>query len=58
MDFEKQLEFNKKCAEFIGACFYNDDIEAYPNGYWMLGDPEYYLPSELKDMEFHSDWNV
>ena len=49
-------QYNKKCAEFLGAYWCNDDLNAYPSGYWML-DGEDNLPHDLEHMEFHSDWN-
>lgn len=49
-------QFNKKCAEFLGAYWCNDDLENFPDGYWMIdGDLE--LPLHLRDFQFHSDWN-
>ena len=51
------LEFNKKCAQFLGAYWCNDDLEAYPNGYWMIDDDDIDLGSNLEDMLFDCDWN-
>lgn len=53
MTKEQILEFNKKCAQFIGAKHYNDDPEIFPEGYWLLDDLPYYLTQ----MEFHFDWD-
>lgn len=33
MTKEQILEFNKKCAIFIGAKHYNDDKVTFPDGY-------------------------
>lgn len=56
MTTEWIAQYNKKCAEFLGAYWCNDDLNAYPSGYWML-DGEDNLPHDLEHMEFHSDWN-
>lgn len=51
------IKYNERCAKFLGAYFCNDDQNAYPNGYWIIDNDEIDLPSDLKDMSFHSDWN-
>ena len=60
MTKEQILEFNKKCAIFIGAKHYNDDPENFPEGYWLLDDEDcdIDLPYFLSDMTFHSDRNL
>ena len=60
MTKEQILEFNKKCAIFIGAKFYNGDKETFPNGYWLLDDDDYDfdLSKYLGNMKFHSDWHL
>ena len=55
---EEINEFNKRCALLIGAYFCNDDLENYPNGYWMIDDDKIDLPHQVEDMQFHSDWNL
>lgn len=50
-------QFNKKCAEFIGAYFCDDDKKEFPNGYWLIDDYYRELPLYLNQFKFHSDWN-
>ena len=57
MNQQEILDYNKRCALFLGAYFCNDDLNTYPNGYWMTNDIEIDLPYNLEDMEFHFDWN-
>ena len=57
MNYEEILEYNKRCATFLGAVFYDDDKIAFPEGYYMLDSHEFDLPCQLTDMSFHSDWN-
>ena len=57
MTQEEIENYNRLCAEFLGAYFCNDDLTAYPNGYWIIDDDEIDLPYNLEDMDFHSDWN-
>lgn len=52
------LEYNKRCSDFLGAYFCNDDLENFPNGYWKINNDKMDLPLHLKDMQFHSDWNL
>lgn len=49
-------QFNKKCAVFLGAYWCNDDLENFPEGYWMIHD-DLELPLHLRNFQFHSDWN-
>ena len=50
---EQIITGNRIIAEFMGARFYNDDMEAYPNGYYLSDYP----CSQIKDMEFHKSWD-
>lgn len=47
---EEILEYNKRCAEFLGWKNLNDD--SFPEYVNPLGD--FY---QLKELKFHSDWN-
>jgi hypothetical protein len=58
MTAKEILEYNKRCSDFLGAYFCNDDLETFPNGYWKINNDKIDLPLHLKDMQFHSDWNL
>lgn len=56
---KKEIEkFNKNCAIFLGAQIFDDDKEAYPNGYWMIQNDKFDLPYNIEDMTFHLDYNL
>lgn len=58
MTNQEILDYNQRCAEFLGAYWCNDDLETFPNGYWMYDDDnDIDLPFNLEDMMFHLDWN-
>ena len=50
MNEKEILEYNKRCAEFLGWKNLNDD--SFPEYVNPLGD--FY---QLKELKFHSDWN-
>ena len=50
MTQQEILEYNKRCAEFLGWKNLNDD--SFPEYVNPLGD--FY---QLKELKFHSDWN-
>lgn len=49
------LKKTEAFAVFMGCEFVNDDIEAYPNGYYINKEIDY--PFQLKDMQFHTSWD-
>lgn len=51
------LEGNKLIAEFLGVYHCDDDKEAYPDGYWMIEDPDIDLPYRIEDFRFHESWD-
>lgn len=53
---EKVVKGNESIAKFLGAYWVNDDLEAFPYGYWMIDDDDIDLPLNSSDFEFHS-WN-
>lgn len=62
MTQEEIIEYNKRCAEFLGYIF--DDLsETYETLHLKLVDPQAFgdeqFNCKLKDFEldFHSDWN-
>jgi len=65
MTQEEILEYNKRCALFLGYTYYPFVKEGkYPSGLpgWQLPKanfklPETYLGRTHRDLKFHSDWN-
>ena len=53
------IEYNKKCAEFMGMIYDNHNDQ--PNKYWELTDKQNFISQKPylqdKDLKFHSDWN-
>lgn len=62
MNKEQILEYNKKCAEFLGYS-YDDMSETYETPHLKLVEPQAFgdeqFSCKLKDYEldFHKDWN-
>ncbi len=49
------IEGNRLIGVFLEAYFVNDDVVAYPNGYYMHDSID--LPYDVEDWQFHSSWD-
>jgi hypothetical protein len=58
MNLEEILEYNRRCAEYLGAKFYNDDPGEFPEGYWIIENCDFDLSFRVENMEFDTDWNL
>lgn len=52
MKQEEILEYNKRCAEFLGLELY---APGFPSGYFYKNDNNHFY--HFEDLRFHSDWN-